>query len=245
REEFGAGARPDSDAPVDDPVTERLLLAVMAAEEEGAPLDDPRAVAAALALPGPPLDAATVADRWTSIRRRPWFTWDAGRCHLSAAGARWLGLGAPTLASRETAEHRRLLLSAFRIFARRGYRLEILAQGRFDTTLPDARFRQLALRPDASVPEELARAIDRARRGWAWRFFGGRDVHVEAEVSGALRGERVRHGWSKAAGRGAFVLFVVGDAARARRVREFLARAAVPRGRAQVWTLAVPAGPKP
>jgi hypothetical protein len=70
-------------------------------------------------------------------------------------------------------------------------------------------------------------------------------VYVEAEVSGALRPERVRHGWTKAAGRGVFVLFVVGDAMRARRVRAALQRAGVPRDRAQVWTLSLGTGPKP
>jgi hypothetical protein len=221
----------------DDPSTERLLLAVLAAEEEGAPLEDARVVAAALALPGTPLDPETLGDRWASIRSRGWFEFVENRTHLTRAGARTLGLGSPTMAARESPEHRRLLLRTFRIFARRGYRIEILQQGRFDTTLPDARFRQLPHRPESCVPEELARAIDGARHGWAWRYFGGRDVHVEAEVSGALRAERIRHGWSKAEGRGAFVLFVVGDAARARRVWNALLRANVPRDRARVWTL--------
>lgn len=244
RVEFGPDGPPDANDSVDDPATERLLLAVLAAEEEGSPLDDARAIAAAEALPGAPIDGATLADRWRSIRHRPWFTWIDDRCYLAASGARWLGLGTPTLATRETAEHRRLLLATFRIFARRGYRLEILQQGRFDTTLPDARFLQLSNRADDRVPADLATAIDRARRGWAWRFFSGRDVQVEAEVSGALRSERIRHGWEKARVRGAFALFVVSDAARARRVRGALERAGVPRDRAQVWTLSPPAQPK-
>jgi len=133
-------------------------------------------------------------------------------------------------------------MATFRIFARHGYRLEILRQGRFDTTLPDARFRQLAGRGEASVPADLAAAVERARRGWAWRFFHGRDVHVEAEVSGALRPERVRHGVRKAEPRGAFVLFVVGDAGRARRVRAVIRGMGLVPHRAQVWTLRLPAG---
>ncbi len=79
--------------------------------------------------------------------------------------------------------------------------------------------------------------MESARRSWAWRFFGGRDVHVEAEVSGALRPARIRHGLRKAAGRGAFALFVVGDAARASRVRRTLRAEGVGIDRAQVWTL--------
>ncbi|MGA8304024.1 MAG: hypothetical protein WB873_10105 [Thermoplasmata archaeon] len=242
-----AYAAPDpaeSETPAADPATERLLLAVLAAEEERCPLDDLRVVSAALALPGPPLDPATLADRWTSIRRREWVTASDGRYHLSPAGARWIGLGRPTRATRESAEHRRLLMRTFRVFARRGYRLEILRQGRFDTTLPDARFRHLSSSAGAPAPEELARAIDRARPGWAWRFFRGRDVHVEAEVSGALRPERIRHGCAKAAGRDAFVLFVVGDAPRARKVRAVLDRLGIGRDRANVWTLPLSAEPK-
>ncbi|MGB7124258.1 MAG: hypothetical protein WBE40_05325, partial [Thermoplasmata archaeon] len=234
---YPAGERAAPDAGSDDPATERLLLAVLAAEEEGTPLDPARVVVAATALPGTPIDPATLFDRWGSVQRRNWLTSDEGRCRLSPAGARWLGLGAPTGAARESAEHRRLLLRTFRIFARRGYRLEIVRQGRFDTTLPDARFRQLAPACYRGSPEELGREVDRARRGWAWRFFGGRDVHVEAEVSGALRADRVRHGWSKGAGRGAFVLFVVGEPMHARRVRGVLERLGAGRERAGVWSL--------
>lgn len=219
----------------DDPVAERLLLAVLAADERGAPLAEAEVVGAALALPGRDGDGALLSDRWGALVRRGWVRGDGGRFRLSPAGERALGLTAPTFAARETDEHRRLLLRTFRIFARHGARLEIVRQGRFDTTLPDARFRPLATAP--RTPAELAEAIDRTRRTWAWRFFGGRDVHVEAEVSGALRPERIRHGWAKGAERGAFVLFVVGDAHRARRVRATLARVGAPRDRAQVWTL--------
>ncbi len=245
RREYGSRENDGAPWTPDDPVVERLLLAVLAAEEAGSPLGQDDVIRAALALPGPPVDAALLADRWRSLQPRNWLGWSGGRCHLSPAGARWLGLGAPTLASRESAEHRRLLLRTFRIFARQGCRLEILRQGRFDTTLPDAWFRQLPAAAGPTVPEELARTIDRARGGWAWRFFGGRDVYVEAEVSGALLPERIRHGCSKAAGRGAFVLFVVGDPVRARRVRGTLDRAQVARGRAQVWTLLPTVFPKP
>lgn len=85
------------------------------------------------------------------------------------------------------------------------------------------------------VPSVLAERIDRA--AWAWRFFRGRDVHVEAEVSGALRADRIRHGVAKATARGAFVVFVVGDARRASRVRRTLRGMERGPDRAQVWTL--------
>jgi len=232
--EYAPARRGRDDASV-DPLVERLLLAVLAAEERGAPLAPGDVPSAALGLPGPAVDLSILADRWAAPRIRSLVEPVAGRCHLSPAGERWLGLGAPTGAARETAEHRRLLLATFRIFARHGARLEIVRQGRFDTTVPDARFRLLPAVPES--PEELGERIDRARATWAWRFFGGRDVHVEAEVSGALRAERIRHGWTKGRDRGAYVLFVVGDARRARRVRAVLDREGAPRGRAGVWTL--------
>jgi hypothetical protein len=220
------------------PAVERLLLAVLAAEENGAPLSEANVVAAAASLPGPVPDPAALTDAWPTLARRQWVALDGTTVHLTEGGARWLGLTAPTDAPRETAEHRRLLLRTFRVFARLGYRIEIVRQGRFDTTLPDARFRQLLGAVDRSVPSDLAREIDRARSGWAWRYFGGKDVHVEAEVSGALRAERIRHGCAKANRQGAVALFVVGEASHARRVRASLARASVGRDRAIVWTLA-------
>ncbi len=219
------------------PAVERILLAVLAAEENGRPLAPSEVVPAALDLPGAACDAASLADAWPSVERRGWIAVDPTGTRLSEAGARALGLDATTGAARESAEHRRLLLAAFRVFARRGYRLEIVRQGRFDTTLPDARFRHLPADPRMVAPAELARAIDRARAGWAWRYFGGRDVHVEAEVSGARRTERVRHDLAKARASGAVVLFVVGEAAHARKVRASLARLEVGRDRAIVWTV--------
>jgi len=220
-----------------DELDERLLLAVLAATEGGRPLAVPAVVLAATELPGSDVDPAALADRWTTLRARGLVAAEWDGCRLTAAGERWLGIGAPTGATRETAQHRALILRALRVFARRGYRLEIVRQGRYDTTLPDAIFRQIPLARRADPPTELARRIAQLRDGWAWRCFGGRDVHVEAEVSGAVRAERIRHGWSKASARGACVVFAVGEAAHARRVRAVLARLGVPRDRAQVWTL--------
>ena len=200
---------------------------------------------AAERLPGEPIASERLELAWNALARGPELEGTPSGLRLSAAGERRLGLGRSTGASRETAEHRRLLLSAFRIFARQGYLLEILRQGRFDTTLPDALFRQLGPGRGADSPAELATRLDRIRTGWAWRFFGGRDVHVEAEVSGALRSDRIRHGWSKADHRGAFVVFVVGDAARAGRVRRALRALHLGPHRAQVWTLRDGGGPIP
>ena len=220
-----------------DAATERLLLAVLASDEQGTPVAAGRLVDEAREIPGPNLDRAVLEDRAGSLERGGLAHQVAGAWHLTPAGERRLGLHAVTGASKESAEHRALLLRTFRLFARHGHRLEIVRQGRFDTTLPDALLRQIPDRCRRGSPRELAGAIASAERTWAWRFFGGRDVHVEAEVSGALRPARVRHGLEKARARGAFPLFVVGDARRASRIRRTLRAEGLGPGQAQVWTL--------
>ena len=238
QEEFGAPVDARADVPEGDLGTERLLLAVLSRSEEGSPVDAEDLVRVATELPGSSPDAALMSDRLREMLRDGLLLErGADGLRLTPAGERRLGLTTATGATRESAEHRALLVTAFRLFARRGYRLEILRQGRFDTTLPDARFRQLPDGSAVSVPSDLADALERARAGWAWRFFRGRDVHVEAEVSGALRPERIRHGVRKALHRGAFVVFVVGDAQRARRVRSVVRSMGLGVDRAQVWTL--------
>ncbi|HTT73993.1 MAG TPA: hypothetical protein VMG99_07640 [Thermoplasmata archaeon] len=236
RIDFPAPAEPDPD-PGAEAADELLLLAVLGAEEEGRPLAPDAAVPAARQLPGARADPSTLADRWPRLRARSLVCDDGGRCRLTPAGERALGLGAPTGAARESAQHRALLLAAFRIFARRGYRLEIVRQGRFDTTLPDGFFGQVRPERRHDPPFAVAAALDAARGGWAWRAFHGRDVHVEAEVSGADRADRIRRDVAKARARGAFLVVVVGDARRAARVRATLGRSTVGPDRAQVWTL--------
>ncbi len=245
RAEFGTHSGADA-VGEGDRATERLLLALLAAEEEGrTPPDVEGLRAAADRLPGVPAGPEESREAWAIAQRTGLVAEDRNGVRLTFAGARRLGVSAPTGAARESDEHRRLLVAAFRLFARRGYRIEILRQGRFDTTLPDARFHQLPL-PASAPPHLLGEAIDRARSGWAWRCFGGRDVHIEAEVSGALRPERIRHGLRKATARDAFALFVVGNADRAARVRRVLRAVGLRPDRAQVWTLGPggPAGPQ-
>jgi hypothetical protein len=242
RREFAVAAHLAVENGGTDDATERLLLAVLESTEAGSTLRREDVVIAATTLPGSGPDPALLSDRLATLFRNGYLDDGPEGLRLTAAGERRLGLTVPTEATRETAEHRALLMAAFRRFARRGYRLEILRQGRFDTTLPDARLRQLPDRDTIGVPADLAVQVERARGGWAWRFFGGRDVYVEAEVSGALRPERVRHGVRKALHRGAFVLFVVGDARRARRVRSVLRAMDLGVDRAQVWTLRLPTG---
>ncbi len=242
RREFGVLDRSAEEEYGTDAATEQLLLAVLASSESGSTARREEIVRAAVALPGSRCDVALLSDRLATLLREGYLHEVAEQMLLTAAGERRIGLTAPTDATRETAEHRALLVAAFRLFARRGYRLEILRQGRYDTTLPDARLLQLPERRDVPAPADLARAIEQAKRHWAWRFFGGRDVHVEAEVSGALRSQRIRHGVRKAVPQGVFVLFVVGDARRARRVRSVLREMGLGPDRAQVWTLHLPAG---
>ena len=237
RSEFATDPGPQDRLSAEELATERLLLVTLAATEEGRAAGAAEAVSAALRLPGGRTDPGVLYTRWTRALNDGLLVPAAGGGYrLSIAGERRLGLAAPTHATRESDEHRRLIVLTFRIFARKGYRIEVVRQGRFDTTLPDAIFRQLP-QDLALAPWELQEAIETARGGWAWRFFGGRDVHVEAEVSGALRPERIRHGWRKASARGAFALFVVGDAARARKVRTTLRGLGIGPDRAQVWTL--------
>ncbi len=220
-----------------DDATERLLLAILAGEERGTPVRREEVVDRAMALPAPPIDRALLEDRKLAVERARLTVGGDDGLRLSPAGERTLGLHASTGASRESAEHRALLLRTFRLFARHGHRLEIVRQGRYDTTLPDARFRQLSERAVSRSPRELAAAVEAARRGWAWRCFHGLDVHVEAEVSGALRPARIEHGLDKAQRRGAYALFVVGEPAHAARVRRALRARGVGSDRAQVWTL--------
>jgi hypothetical protein len=228
---------PATDAAALDEATERLLLATLAGDEQGTPVARGRLVDQAMGLPGPPVDRAVLEGRSASLERDGVACGSTGAWHLTPAGERRLGLRSTTGATKESAEHRALLLRTFRLFARHGHRLEIVRQGRYDTTLPDALFRQIPDRRRNDPPRELAAALASATRGWAWGFFRGLDVHVEAEVSGALRPARIRHGLEKARARGAFALFVVGDAARAGRVRRTLRCEGVAVDRAQVWTL--------
>lgn len=213
-------------------IEEELLFGLVALEAEGGIVTRLRLLAW---LDG--VDSVAVLPVLDALVRRGWVEAAGETLLLAPAGAERVGLTARTGARPESAEHRALLVAALRIFARHRERLEILRQGRFDTRLPDGRVIVLPRAHRGWSPGELARYLDRRRGAWVWRAFGGRDVWVEAEVSGATRRERVERDWAKAREAGAFLLCLVGDAARARAVRRFLDRALVPRDRAAVWTL--------
>ncbi|MCI4360661.1 MAG: hypothetical protein L3J91_03080, partial [Thermoplasmata archaeon] len=169
-----------------------------------------------------PIDRESAGRTIGRLVGRGWLERIDGALRITDPGACRIGVGAPTGATSESAEHRALLVEALRLLARKGLRLEILRQGRFDTRLPDG---VVAIVPRGSAersPEAVRRTLEAYRTTWGWRFFGGRHVHVEAEVSGAERRERIRRGLAKADRHGAFALFLVGDARRARRVRAVL-----------------------
>ncbi len=222
-----------------DPRVESLLLAATVLGEDCPEGFTPSELIEEARSNGPTgVDVSELAVAWRALLRARWVDpAEDGRYRLNARGAAALGQGRSTGAIRETSEHRALLRLARGILARRGCRFEVVRQGRFDTTLPDGRIRLVPADRLDAPPVERAAALTRAQGSWAWRFFGGRDAHVEAEVSGALRRERIDRGLSKARTAGAFALFLVADAERARRVRSILHEKGLVPDRAQVWTL--------
>jgi Helicase HerA, central domain len=218
-----------------DSLEEDILLGLVALNAEGG--TPTRARLLRWLDTGDEFDPVQGLQTLETLVRRGWIRATGEEVSLSLAGAERVGLMARTGARPESAEHRALLVTALRIFARHRERLEILRQGRFDTRLPDGRVMVLPRDRRRWDPAELASYLDRRRKDWMWRAFGGRDVYVEAEVSGATRRERIERDWAKAREAGAFLLCLVGDATRARSVRRFLLHFQVPRSRATVWTL--------
>ncbi len=166
----------------------------------------------------------------------------AGRAdtiELTPAGWARLGYRDETGAPRESEEHRRLLWEAFRFFARQGLALELPPQGSFARRTPDGVLRVLP-GPETTqgwAPTQWWEELDRARRGPLWSFSSGKDVHVEAEVSGVRQAERLRRSLQKGRDGRALVLFLVGSEADARRLRNFLQREGAGPERARVWVL--------
>jgi DNA helicase HerA-like ATPase len=233
---FGPGPCEGSEGGSCEDVDERILLALVGLDERGVPALPEAIVRSTAGGPGA-LRPTDLELRAPVLVRRGWVDDSDGRFSITTAGAQRLGMGAPSGASRESEEHRALLIEAFRIFARHGERMEFVRQGRFDTRLPDGRVSLFPPDLGRRTPLAIARAVEHRRPTWAWRAFGGRDIHVEAEVWGAERPERIRRGLGKARDRGASVVFLVGDARRALRVRSVLESAAARPPEAQVWTL--------
>ena len=203
-------------------VDEAILFELVAGARNGPSPSEEVVVAALADRSTDPVPAAVARSGLARLTARGWVERVEGRFRLTDAGERRLGLNAPSGAVSESTEHRALLAEAARILARRGLRLEIVRQGRFDTRLPDGLV-DIAPRPAPDLaPGLLWRSLEVRRSEWGWRFFGGRHVHVEAEVSGAERRERILRGLEKALRRGAYALFLVADDRRARRVRAVL-----------------------
>jgi hypothetical protein len=221
----------------EDPVIEALLLAIFGLTEEGRPADRTSIVSRLGGTPGLRSDPEGASGLLSTLQRRGWAEEAQGVWTVTRAGLELLGFSAHTGATSESVEHRQLLLEAFRIFARKGCHLRILRQGRFDRRTPDALLPQLPSEWQSRSAREAVQLLDQVKVRWAWRFFGGRDVFVEAEVSGARRSDRIRHGLDKADHEGAFPLFLVSDAKKAQFVRRVLRAADRSPARAQVWTL--------
>jgi hypothetical protein len=235
-EELGVGAAFFEDAAGGVTADEALLLGLLGLESQSRPGRLETLVEAAQRV-APGLQTVELAARLPTLTERGWVEPTEGNVRLTPAGARRIGVGVSSGATRESDEHRLLLVEAMRIFARHGEWLELVRQGRFDTRLPDGFVRLLPRSIERASPGELLAAARSRSLRWAWRAFGGRNVHVEAEVSGAERPERIRRGLAKAQDAGAAVVFLVSDARRARRVREVLRRHPLRPSEAQVWTL--------
>ncbi len=220
----------------DEEAVQRILLAILAADERELHLAKRQVVRAAWSLPGPPADLDALERAWVRLKNAPEVEVAREKVRLTETGARRVGLWAETGAVGESEEHRALLVRAFCVFARRGYAIEIVRQGRFDLRLPDGTFRQFgASLPTA--PWAVADVVERVRSGWAWTAFGGKDVHLEAEVSGSRYPQRIRRNLRKATYRGAFALFLVSNLTAARRVRNVLSMLGATRHQAGVWVL--------
>lgn len=213
-----------------------LLEAVMA--EAGSRAFRPEGPSRAGAMPAP-----GEVDRAFSLAVRRGWVVPRGEGQVSVTPAGWarLGLREESGAPRESDEHRRLVMSAFRIFARRGVRLEIPLQGRFDLRLPDAVARLLPGDTWRALPPiEIGRALDQLRGGWLWQLGRGRDVHVEAEVSSVHDPKRLARSLGKARRAGAYLLFLAGTREGGRRLRAFLRNRGAGAEIATVWVLEGP-----
>jgi hypothetical protein len=219
----------------DGSITEAFLLGALALEEQGELPSIQRLIRWSI-IESPRDFAEFPGQRRELVRKGLIEDIDPDHFRTTESGRTWLGLVPTTGAVRESALHRALLLETFRIFARHGMRLEIVTQGSFSSRLPDARFNLLEVSRNSS-PEELAAQIGRWQRHWAWHYFQGKNVHIEAEVSGALRPDRIERGIRKARDSSAHVVFGVPDQRRARRVRSTIVNLGADRKDASVWTL--------
>jgi hypothetical protein len=176
------------------------------------------------------------------VLRRTWVSRgpDPHEIDLTTRGWSRLGLRHESGAWKESREHQELIARAFRIFARHGVRLEIPVQGGLDQRVPDAVARLLGGSREGRRPRspgDLWRVLERQKDTWLWRLGHGRDVYVEAEVSGCRSEARLLRSWSKARRAGAFLLFLASTSPDGRRLRTFLRSRGIGSDRAEVWVL--------
>ena len=218
----------------DEASTEEILLRAVMAEARGEVIDLSERDEIE---PGP--SSAELGRAVEKSLRCNWIEPRAGG-HIAVTPAGWarLGLKEDSGAPRESSEHRRLVLTAFRLFAERGIRLEIPQQGRFDMRVPDAIGRQLHGDRWKSLPPLEIRRLLASREGeWLWRFGRGRDIYVEAEVSHVDEPKRLKRSLEKAKRAGAYLLFLSGTSWGGEKLRAFLAREGWNGDRAAVWVL--------
>jgi hypothetical protein len=222
-----------------------LLLRTLEAEAKGTALDlGPREQGSPAARFGRSASTVALLLALQLAREKRWIEeWSeaggAARVALAPAGWAQLGYREDCGAPSESDEHRRLIFEAFRIFARRGVLMELPEQGRMDQRTPDGRVRvepERLRRAVLSLGERLE-AYAPLRTTWVWRLGHGRDIFVEAEVSGAERPERIERTWKKAKEAHAFLLIVVGTPERGRKVRRFLRELGVGAEEALIWVV--------
>lgn len=227
---------------VEDLADRDLLLRVVRAEHEMAPVDLERPLGRSASVPRPQ-PARLLASRLELAARAGLLDPSPPRegpspPRLTERGWGKLGWRELSGAVRESEEHRRLVREAFRLFARRGVLPELPVQGSFQPT-PDARVR---LWPEGPLFDELSgpekTALAHAVLGsWVYRLGHGKDLHLEAEVSGCVEPGGLERSWKKAREAGAFLLYLVGSSTHGGRVRRFLREARASPEEAAVWVL--------
>jgi hypothetical protein len=231
--EFG---NPEADNAMarEDAAAEEMLLRAVVAEVRGEAID--------LREREERVSGPSVVDLERAFEKALRCRWiepaESGRVSVTPAGWARLGLKEDSGAPRESSEHRRLVMTAFRLFARRGIRLEIPLQGRFDLKVPDAIGRQLPGDAWKGLPPvEIRKMLSSKERGWLWRLGRGHDIYVEAEVSHVDDPRRLKRSLEKARRAGAFLLFLAGTSWGGEKLRAFLAREEWTGDRAAVWVL--------
>lgn len=161
------------------------------------------------------------------------------RIALTDAGWRALGFVESSGASKEGPEHRRLLFDTYRIFERRGWTMEFLPQNKY-RKVPDGRVHLVPSWNGQEPPTlaQLEEVASTARSSWLGKLTGGKDLHVEAEVSSFdHHADSVEESLEKARKAGSFLLLVVGTPKHGEKARKLLRKEGFGPHDAVVWVL--------